>query len=177
MQFAATSRNVVTSTHMLSLVSCGGHVSAPMLAGRQLTSAPESISDVDEFPFTHTRDSNRTDFLACAPEIKGPLTHAAKVEVTSNRPNHGGFLATRLTCCGRFFRCVDFLLGTLRRHVSTLTTVPICLGSIRTLATSFVFLAASLRLGLRCSRGSTHTCQMTNLSTFSARFVRVRTVC
>ena len=172
MQFAATSRNAVTSTHMLSLVSCGGHVSAPMLAGRQLTSAPESISMSTNSP-SRTLGTPTEQISSLAP-LK---SHAAKVEVTSNHANHGGFLATRLTCCGRFFRCVDFLLGTLRRHVSTLTTVPTCLGSIRTLATSFAFLAATLRLGLRCSRGSTHTCQMTNLSTFSARFVRVRTVC
>ena len=95
------------------------------------------------------------------------VTHAANIEVASDRSNHDCLLAAaRLTRSGGSFHRMDLLLGTLRRHVSTLTTVPTSLGSARPFAT----------LGLRNSRRSTHTCQITNLSTFSARFVRVRAV-
>ena len=79
----------------------------------QLTSAPESMSMSTNSPSRTPGGSDRADFLTCAPEPRGPFTHAAKVEVASNHTNHGGFLATHLACCGRLFHWVDILLGAL----------------------------------------------------------------
>ena len=113
--------------------------------------------------------------VTCAPRLGGH-SHAANIEGALDRSNHDCVLTANVTRSGGFFHRMDFLLGALRRHVSTLTTISTSLGSIRTFATSLALLI-TLGLGLRSSRRSTHTCQMTNLSTFSARHVRVRAVC
>ena len=138
------------------------HVRADVRRMAALTSASGTDLDVNGFSFTHIRSTHVTDFLTCACGLKGHFTPAAK----------------HRSCfrLGGFFHRMDLLLGTLRRHVSTLTTVPTRFGSIRTFAI-YLALLTTLGLGLKSSRRSTHACQMTNLSTFSARFVRVRTVC
>ena len=73
----------------------------------------------------------------------------------------------------KFSSRMDLLLGTLGRQVPTLATIPKRFGCACTLA----LLTASLYLGLRCSRRSTRTRQMTDFSTFSARLVGVRAGC
>ena len=130
-----------------------------MFTGKQLTSATESIS-------------MSTD----APGLKGHFTHAANIEIASDRSNHDRVLAARLTRSGGFFHRIDLLLGAVRQHVSALTTIPTSLDNIRAFAASLALLT-TFGLGLRSSRGSTHTYQMTNLPTFSPRFVRVWAVC
>ena len=173
MQFSAATR---WSPHMLSLVLFCGYESVPMLARGLLTSTPESISMSTRFTITHRRSTHGADLLICAPG-KGHFTNAANIEVASDRSNHDCLLAAaRQTRNGGSFHRMDLLLGTLRRHVSTLTTIPRSLGSIRSCATFFALLTV-LALGLRNSRRSTHTCQVTNLATFWPRFVRVKGVC
>ena len=158
---------------MLSLVSCSGCVSAPVFARRQLTSVPESTSMSTNSPSRTIRTPTEQISSSAPLSSKGHLAHAADIEEASDRANHGGFLATRLTCCGQLFHRMDLLLGTLRRQVSTLATIQTRLGCVCTLAS----LLSTLRLGLRSSRRSTRTCQMSDFSTFSARLVGVRTVC
>ena len=113
-------------------------------------------SRCQRIPFTHIRSTHGADFLICAPRLKGHFTHAANIEVASGRSNHDCVLAASLTRSGGFFHCMDLLLGALRRHVCTLTTMQTSLGSIRTFATSLALLT-TLGLGLRTSRRSTHT--------------------
>ena len=162
---------------MLSLVSCSG------TCLRRCSQEDNSLQHLNRsrcrrIPLHAIRSTHGTDLLICAPGLKGHFTHAVNVEVASDRSNHDCVsAAARLTRSGGFFYRMDFLLGTLRRHVSTLTTVPTSLGSIRSHLCLLLCLLTALGLGLRSSRGSTHTCHMTNLHTFSARFVRVRAVC
>ena len=68
---------------------------------------------------------------------------------------------------------MDLLLGTLGRHAPILATIPTRFDSACTLP----FLPPPLCLGLRCSRRSTRTRQMTDFSTFSARLFGVKAVC
>ena len=77
--------------------------------------------------------------------------HAANIEEASDRSNHDCVLAASLTRSGGFFHRMDFLLGALRRHVSTLTTVPTSFDISRTLATSLALLT-TLGLGLWMSK-------------------------
>ena len=57
-----------------------------------------------------------------------------------------------------------------------LSPIPARFGRTRTFAT-LALLAVTLWLGLLRSNRSARTCQMTDLSTFSARFTRVGTIC
>ena len=129
-------------------------------------------------PLHAIRSTHGTDLLICAPGAQGSL-HSRCQHRSSFRPSNHDCVsaAARLTRSGGFFYRMDFLLGTLRRHVSALTTVPTSLGSIRSHLCLLLCFLTVLGLGLRSSRGSTHTCHMTNFHTFSARFVRVRAVC
>ena len=75
-------------------------VRAECFAGTQLTSAPESISMSTD---SHSRASGAThgtDLLICVPGLKGHFTHAANIEVASDRCNHDCVLAASLTRSG-----------------------------------------------------------------------------
>ena len=113
-----------------------------MLAGRQLTSAPESTSMSTNSPSrtlgTPTEQISWSihgpAFLICAPGLKDSFAHAAKVEVASNCANRGGVLAAHLARCGQIFHRMDLLLGTLGRQLPILARIPTRFGCACTLA-------------------------------------------
>ena len=149
---------------MLSLVSCNGYVSAPMLAGRQLTSAPRC-----QRPHVHRRlgrQQNRSPHQRSW--ARGPLDSR--------------FQRRRSFQLHLPWWCPGCPLGSLWSNLpphwpSSWDKCPFSLQFQHVLTVpaplpSLALLTATLCLGLWCSRRSTPTCQITDFFHIFGTFCR-----